>query len=444
MSPSESPPIRPPLTVAMLALVIAGEAIFFLPFVIARVFRPTLLEVFGISNLELGLAFSAYGVTAMLAYFPGGPLADAFAPRKMMTLALLSTSLGGVLLATIPSLGMMKWLYAYWGLTTILLFWAAMIRATREIGGEAFSGTAFGILDGGRGLVAAASGSIAVLIYAWLLPTDPDSATLAQRTDAFEQVILVFAGLTLGSAVLVWFAVRGDENQTAMPHQTAIPHQTMLPRQSEAVEPKITLSGAVAVVKMPTVALQAVIIVCAYVGYKGLDDISLYAREVLGYDEVAAAHTSTVSMWIRPVAAIMAGIIADRSRISSVTALSFLVVALGCSAIALGVFKPGMNVFFFGTIIATSAAVFALRGLYFAIMQEGDVPFHYTGTAVGVVSAIGYTPDVFMGPMMGKLLDDSPGALGHQHLFAMVALFALIGCVASLAFPLLRKAPKRV
>uniref|UniRef100_UPI00356939A8 MFS transporter n=1 Tax=Novipirellula sp. TaxID=2795430 RepID=UPI00356939A8 len=113
MDESKSPPLRPPLTVAMLALVIAGEAIFFLPFVIARVFRPTLLEVFGISNLELGYAFAAYGVVAMLAYFPGGPLADAFAARKMMTVALLSTSLGGVLLAAIPSLGVMKWLYAY-------------------------------------------------------------------------------------------------------------------------------------------------------------------------------------------------------------------------------------------------------------------------------------------------------------------------------------------
>ncbi len=363
MTTSESPPSRPPFSVAMLALVIAGEAIFFLPFVIARVFRPTLLEVFGISNLELGLAFAAYGVVAMLAYFPGGPLADAFAARKLMMIALLSTPLGG-----------------------------------------------------GRGLVAAASGTIAVLIYSFLLRGDLASATLAERTHAFQLVILVFAGFTCASAVLVWYALRAGESPSA------------------EVEPRITFSGAMAVLKMPAVALQAVIIVCAYVGYKGLDDLSLYAKEVLGYDEVTAAHTSTVSMWVRPVAAIVAGIVADRSRISWITAVSFLVMAVGAGAIATGVFKPGMTFAFFSTIIATSAAVFALRGLYFAIMQEGYVPFHYTGTAVGVVSAIGYTPDVFMGPLMGKLLDDSPGALGHQHLFAVVALFALIGLVASLCF----------
>ena len=61
----------------MFALVMAGEAIFGLPFVVARVFRATLLDVFEITNLQLGTAFSVYGVVAMLAYFPGGPLAGA-------------------------------------------------------------------------------------------------------------------------------------------------------------------------------------------------------------------------------------------------------------------------------------------------------------------------------------------------------------------------------
>ena len=68
----------------LLALIAAGEAVFFLPFVLARVFRPTLLDVFGITNLELGTAFSLYGVVAMVAYFAGGPLADRFSARTWM------------------------------------------------------------------------------------------------------------------------------------------------------------------------------------------------------------------------------------------------------------------------------------------------------------------------------------------------------------------------
>ncbi|MFK8111832.1 MAG: MFS transporter [Rubripirellula sp.] len=109
-------------SVTILALIVAGEAVFFLPFVLPRVFRPTRLDVFQLTNLELGIVFSVYGIVAMLAYFPGGPIADRFSARKLMAFALLATSLGGLLMARIPSLAALKWLYGFWGLTTILLF----------------------------------------------------------------------------------------------------------------------------------------------------------------------------------------------------------------------------------------------------------------------------------------------------------------------------------
>jgi hypothetical protein len=47
---------------------------------------------------------------------------------------------------------------------------------------------------------------------------------------------------------------------------------------------------------------------------------------------------------------------------------------------------------------------------------------------------VGFTPDVFMGPLMGVLLDNSPGVLGHQHVFAAVAVFGAVGLVATIAF----------
>ena len=41
----------------LVALIAAGEAVFLLPFVLARVFRPTFLDVFGVTNLQLGTVF---------------------------------------------------------------------------------------------------------------------------------------------------------------------------------------------------------------------------------------------------------------------------------------------------------------------------------------------------------------------------------------------------
>ena len=72
----------------MIGLVVAGEAVFALPFHVARFFRPTVLEVFALTNTELGAAQGIYGILAMLAYFPGGPLADRFPARKLLAFSL--------------------------------------------------------------------------------------------------------------------------------------------------------------------------------------------------------------------------------------------------------------------------------------------------------------------------------------------------------------------
>ncbi len=143
-------------------LVFGGEMIFALPFHVARFFRPTLLEVFDLTNTELGDVIAVYGIMAMLTYFPGGALADRFSARKLMTLSLIGTGVGGFYFAQIPGQTGLFVLFGWWGITTIFLFWAAMIKSTREWGGTLAQGRAFGLLDGGRGLVAA-SGCRALL-----------------------------------------------------------------------------------------------------------------------------------------------------------------------------------------------------------------------------------------------------------------------------------------
>ena len=77
------------------------------------------------------------------------------------------------------------------------------------------------------------------------------------------------------------------------------------------------------------------------------------------------------------------------------------------------------------------AAVYGLRGVYFAAMEEARVPVQHTGGAVGLISVVGYTPDIFFAPIAGRLLDASPGLAGHQHYFLLLAGIAAIGALCS-------------
>lgn len=399
---------------SLAALMLVGELIFLLPFVVARIFRPTFLSAFDISNLELGSAFSLYGIVAIGAYFAGGPIADRFSPKRLLPISILATAVGGVIMSQIPSLFTLTLLYGFWGVTTILLFWAAYVKAQSELGGSDSQGRSFGLIDAGRGFVAAALASSSVFLLQTFLPVDADFATEAQLTAALSDIILLFSGLTAISALIIWWFLPDEVNQSA--------------------SHGISLLGVKKAMKRRTIWLQAFILLCSYVGYKCTDDFSLYASDAFGYNDVDAAHIATISFWIRPFAAIAAGLLGDKIMHSKMVICCFLIMMGGSLVIATGVLAPNMGLMIILTLSTTSVGVYGLRGLYYALFQEAKLPLEITGSAAGLVSVIGYTPDVFMGPLMGIILDSSPGELGHQHLFMVLACFSIAGAFLAYLF----------
>jgi len=59
------------------------------------------------------------------------------------------------------------------------------------------------------------------------------------------------------------------------------------------------------------------------------------------------------------------------------------------------------------------------------------VPLAVTGTAGGVISAVAFTPDVFMPLLSGALRDTYPGAEGYRYLFLITAVMCAFGLIAS-------------
>lgn len=401
----------------LITLILAGEMVFGLPFQTARFFRPTLLEAFGFTNTQLGDLFAAYGVTAMLCYFPGGALADRYAARTLLCLSLLATAAGGLVMMTFPPANTMALLYAFWGITSILLLWGALIRATREWGGARQQGRAFGLLEAGRGVVAAAVAYVALRVFAWNLADGVVDDT--NRLAAFRDVIVVYTSVTLAVAAMVW---------------------VFIPVHDAPIESRPNpLDGMRRVVGRPVIWAQAGIIVAAYCGYKGVDNYSLYAVDVLGFDELRAAELSAWGAYIRPAGALAAGFLAD--RFSALRSIGAAFAAMLVAYAFLFVASPetaGVAVIFVNLFISYFA-VCALRGVYFALLEENQTPKAVTGAAAGMVSLIGFTPEIFFAPVTGRILDANPGVVGHQHYFLFMAGVAVVGLAMTAALAWLRK-----
>ena len=401
------------------SLICAGEAIFTLPYHVTRFFRPTFLEVFDLTATELGVAQSAYGVIAMVAYFFGGPLADRFEPRKLLAGSLWATALGGLYLATFPDVTGVMLVWGFFGLTNILLFWAALIKVTRSWGGNDQQGLAYGLLDGGRGLLAAVLASLGVLAFANAFPLGYDSATLTEKGVILRQVIYGYTAATAAVGVMVWYTLRGIPIETETEHTNGW---------------ATALSQFRAVIKLKVVWLQATVLVCAYSSYKAFDQYALFAVRGHGIDEIDAAQIVTAGAWTRPIAALALGLLGDRFGISRMALVCFVLLIISHSLFAFtGQALGSLSMILLNTLV-TGVAIFGLRGLYFGLLEEGQIPLAVTGTAVGLVSVIGYTPDVYVAAVAGYLIDQNPGLLGFQHLFVLLLAFSIVGALAAVAF----------
>ena len=396
-------------------LILSGELIFLLPYVLARVFRPTFLEVFNLTNLQLGGLFSIYGTVAILSYVYGGVLSDKFKPKILIALSLFFTALGGLLLATYPSYFMLQLLWGYWGFTTVFLFWGAMIKATRVWGGSKNQGEAFGLLDGGRGLVAASMGTLGVLIFSLFLTNDIELASLSERKNAFRYVILFSSFIVFLTGILVIVLMKSSQEGVTNKNASLIPNIK-------------------SVLKIQSVWLIMFIIIAAYVGYKVTDIYSLYASDVMNFNNLEAANIGSLQMYLRPLVCLLIALFANNKSYIHLIIIGFIIMLIGALIFSFGIVQVDMNYVFFFSLIVVATGTYAIRALYFSLMQEGRIPLVLTGTAVGVISVVGYTPDIFASPVIGYLLDTYPGIVGHQYVFSMLVVFSILGLWASIKF----------
>ncbi len=387
----------------MAILCFSGGIIFMLPF-LREVYYIPMQQAFGYTNTQMGVLISVFGAVSMLTYFPGGWIADRYSPRKLMTGALLATGLSGLYFSTFPSYSVSILIHAFWGACVSLVFWGAMIKATRAWAPAEEQGRAFGILEGGRGVSEMLSSTVFLVIFAWL----------GSSAEGLSQVIQLFALTNIALAVMAWFVL--DDGQGS---------------RTKEVRDKVGLAEVIEVLKMPVVWLISLVVLTAYSAYWGSYYFAPYATDAYGLSVLLGGAVGVGKMWLKPFAAVGAGFIADKIGVARTVFGFFLIMTAGFVVFSL---LPGGESFLIVMLInasIVSIAIFALRGIYFALLEEGGVARAVTGTAAGVISAVGFTPDVFMPLIGGLLLDAYPGAEGYRYFYLVIAILCAVGSVAA-------------
>lgn len=386
----------------LVVLSLGAVAIYFMPY-LRWTFYDSLYEAVGLTNAQFAATLSIYGLTSMIFYAPGGYLADKFSPRKMLTFAYAATGALGLWYATYPGFVAQMVIFALWGVIGTAFFWSSMLKVTNSLGSVEEQGRMFGLLEGGRGVVNVVIAFVALFVY----------GRLGESVGGVTVILIATCVLCFLSSLLVWFIV---------------------PEKLEGSSgDKIKFKDVGTVLKMPVVWIIAIVVLACYSVYIGSTYLTPYMTEVLGVSASVAAAIAIVRSYVLMfIAGPVGGTIADKvGSVSKVIVACYILMVVALAAFSFLPASSSMATVAVIMMLLFCIGIFAMRGIYFAPVGQTNIPKAFVGTAIGVISVIGFFPDVYMNALVGTLMDAFPGARGYQYTFFVMLGFAIIGLIAS-------------
>lgn len=396
-------------------VILAAGSVFPLIYLKAQ-YQETILEVFNMTLEQMNWIYSILGIVFLVGYFPSGILSDKFSAKKLLVVSLLGTAAGGFWFAQVPTYEYVVLIFAIWGFFAVFTFWGSHMKLTKMLAAEGEEGRFFGILDGGRGLVEALLGSIALAIFSWMLG---DSLEIEDKKSALEAIIYMYSAVLLISAVFVFLFVKEDINAS----------QTNEDKSQE----EFKFSDLSKIFKNKFIYLHGLIIFCGYIVYWANYYYGGFLQTNVGFSPVAVGSIMVAVLWMRPIGGVVGGFLADKiGQALTITG------ALICGSLCLGVMvimPKDLPVFVISAIVIISGFfAYIIRGTYWSLLGQSRIEATIMGTAIGVISFIGYLPDIIIPPINSYLWEIYGEQNGYNAYFIVTMVVGLIGAVLALIY----------
>ncbi|MFK7730450.1 MAG: nitrate/nitrite transporter [Pseudomonadales bacterium] len=390
----------------VLMLALAVSVIYSMPY-LRQIFKSSLLDVFQLSETQLGNLSSTYALSCMICYLPGGWLADKVAPKKLVIIALLSSSATYFWYASIPSYQSLVIIYALWGVIGVGVLWSAMLKQTNLLGGKHEQGRMFGVLEGTRGLFEAILMTVASLIFAWYV----------SKSFGMQTVIIVYAVLCIVIAVIMMFTGENNDSNDADAYKTGA-----------------NLKDILAIIKLPSVWLLCIILSAVYHIFWATIELPSFAENGgFGMALAAVMALGTTKLWMRPIGGIVGGFLGDKYGNDRMMCGSFLAGVAACAFLATMPTTAASSWMLWVFIVPFGILAYALRGLIWALLEDCPIPKTAIGSAIGLISVVGYSPDLYVPQINSYLLSNYSMTEGYQLFFAYIACASGVGALATWA-----------
>lgn len=376
---------------------------YYLPYLSTTFYVP-FMEAFQLTNQQIGMLMSAYAIVAIPAYFFGGMVADKFSAKLLIVLSCMLTGLLGVTMIFVSSYYVLLIYYLSFGFTATFLNWSAFCKLIRMLGTEAEQGKLFGAMEMSYAIVGA------IISYGILAGLETILETVG-----FKIVALIYGVILILVGIAIWLLCEDNS------------------KDIQANDFNFKMVGTA--LKHPVVWMNAAIVLGVYITTTGSAYFSPYLSEVLMVPAMTAIavqiYDSTLS---KIIFAPMGGAIRD--KIGKTAPL--LIVVCTAVIVILMIIRFAVDINTLPLIAIALVVLFIsvnslLRSSLYTPIPEGGVPIAVTGTATGIVSAIGYSSDLWLYTLCGSWIDKY-GVEGYHRVWMLLAFGMVIVVVAAVFF----------
>ena len=391
--------------IALFALSMGAAASYTLPY-IKYIFYDAWVAGLGLpdgQNEAAGWLLTFHMIGCVLLYIPGGYIADRFSPKKIIIVSLLGTGLLNLWYSFDPSYETGRIIWFLLAFSVGFAYWSGMIKAVRMLGTPQEQGKMYGWYNSGEGAFSAACLGVATVAY-----------SLSQvPLDSLKYAVWVQGGFCVLAAVMTGFFF--DENAAL---------------GADTEEDKFQFRDVAKVIKNPWVWCCSIVILCCYGSYTSQSYLTPYMTEVLQMSAVSAAILGILrTKGARFIGGPIGGIIADKlgSPGKVIIGSNVLMIILLCLFFVVP--DAGANATF-AVVLSMLVAIVNFCGynIMFATIEEAHIPRYLTGTAVGIISMVGYTPDGFINTIFGNWMDKY-GDGAYAYIFMAMIAMCVVGSI---------------
>lgn len=389
---------------AILALGISGGAIYLLPY-IKYVFYDQQIVAMGITNQQSGFLLSMYAIGNIILYIPGGIIADRISAKKCLLFSLITTTALSILYGVTLNYGLALVIWLLLSITTVLVFWAALMKTVRIIGTEQEQGRMFGLYYAANGITGAVCNALAL----W------SSQFSGSARGTMFNVTMIYAAATALSAIMIYVFLKDDKDI----------------KVKKSADEEFRIKDVGNLLKNPFVWIFSLVIFCGYTLFTSTSYFTPYLTAVVGVSPVDSGVYSIIRNYLFMLLAPVAGYFADKVLKSTskwfMIAFSILVLLfIGALNIPANANATLVSIY----TLLPGAFALSIYGIVFSVIGETKIPAKVTGTVIGIASIIGYSPDLFMSTMFGSWLDKF-GNNGYNYIFLFLMGTCMVGVLGS-------------